>query len=151
MFRWTFLFVLAIAGLTTELRAEATPKLDATPTLEETVTAPELFDIEKLLLAATNAERVRYGRQPLEIDMKLVSTSRRHSAWMASSQVMQHGRYPVAENIATGQASVAEALRSWMNSSGHRANILNPNYRRLGVAGYVSNNGRIYWTQQFTN
>ena len=145
MFRSTLLLAVLVSALTSNLYAESTA------TLEETVTAPELFDIEKMLLEATNAERARYGRAPLEIDMNLVTTSRRHSAWMASRNSLQHGRYPVAENIATGQATVAEALRSWMNSSGHRANILNSGYRKLGVAGYVGSNGRIYWTQQFTN
>ena len=50
------------------------------------------------------------------------------------------------ENIARGQKSPKEVVDGWMNSSGHRANILNKSYTHIGV-GYVEN-GR-YWTQMF--
>ena len=50
------------------------------------------------------------------------------------------------ENIAKGQATPQAVVNAWMNSSGHRANILNKSYTRIGV-GYVAN-GR-YWTQMF--
>ncbi|WP_413773861.1 CAP domain-containing protein [Paenibacillus macerans] len=48
------------------------------------------------------------------------------------------------ENIAKGQRSAKEAVRDWMNSPGHKANILNPNYKLIGVGYY---NG--YWVQEF--
>ena len=48
-----------------------------------------------------------------------------------------------------GQNSSAEVINAWMNSSGHRANILNPSYTRIGVAAYVTPGGTIYWCQQF--
>ena len=54
------------------------------------------------------------------------------------------------ENIAWGQRSPEEVMNGWMNSSGHRANILNPNFKNIGVAYYVGSNGRTYWTQLFT-
>lgn len=41
-------------------------------------------------------------------------------------------------------------MNGWMNSSGHRANILNANFKNIGVAYYVGSNGRTYWTQLFT-
>jgi uncharacterized protein YkwD len=55
----------------------------------------------------------------------------------------------VAENIAMGQPSVRGVINSWMTSPGHRANILNARYRRLGVAAYRTPDGTIYWCQQF--
>ena len=55
----------------------------------------------------------------------------------------------MAENIAMGQRTSNEVLNSWMNSSGHRANILNRSYRRIGVAAYTTPQGTIYWCQQF--
>ncbi len=53
-----------------------------------------------------------------------------------------------AENIAYGQTTPEAVMSSWMNSSGHRANILNPNLKELGVGIYESN-GIIYWSQNF--
>ena len=48
-----------------------------------------------------------------------------------------------------GYATTGAAIGGWMGSSGHRANILNRSYRRIGVAAYQSNGGTIYWCQQF--
>ena len=48
-----------------------------------------------------------------------------------------------------GQPSASEAVRSWMNSSGHRANMLGSGYTRIGVAVAYSSNGTPYWCQQF--
>ncbi len=56
------------------------------------------------------------------------------------------------ENIAAGQNTPAEVMESWLNSPGHRANILNTNFNRIGVGCYQTNNVYgIYWTQCFTN
>ena len=52
------------------------------------------------------------------------------------------------ENIAWGQADPSAVMNSWMNSSGHKANILNSNYNKIGV-GVYQYNGRIYWVQLF--
>lgn len=53
------------------------------------------------------------------------------------------------ENIAYGQRTPQEVMNSWMNSQGHRANILNPNFTAIGV-GYVQNSSGVgYWTQLF--
>lgn len=107
-----------------------------------------LVGFEAEVIAQTNAQRARYGRAPLAVDHSLMSTSRAHAGWMARASSMQHGSYPVAENIAMGQRSATDALNSWMNSSGHRANILG-GYRTIGVAAYTSGNGTIFWCQQF--
>lgn len=53
------------------------------------------------------------------------------------------------ENIAYGQQTPAAVMNSWMNSSGHRANILNANFTTIGV-GYTVINGTPYWAQMFT-
>lgn len=53
------------------------------------------------------------------------------------------------ENIAYGQSSPDEVMTAWMNSAGHRANILNASFTRLGVGVYESG-GTLYWTQLFT-
>ena len=54
------------------------------------------------------------------------------------------------ENIAYGQRTPEEVMRGWMNSQGHRANILNPSFTSIGVGYYQSGNGTGYWTQLFT-
>ena len=54
------------------------------------------------------------------------------------------------ENIAKGYRSAESVMNGWMNSSGHRANILNVNFGKIGV-GYVETNGTTYWTQMFTD
>ncbi|NLK74862.1 MAG: hypothetical protein GX288_06175 [Clostridiales bacterium] len=55
------------------------------------------------------------------------------------------------ENIAYGQRTPQEVVTGWMNSPGHRANILNGNFGKIGIGVYQSSNGTIYWTQVFTN
>lgn len=54
------------------------------------------------------------------------------------------------ENIAWGQKSPEQVMNGWMNSDGHRANILNKNFRNLGVGYYQDENGTNYWVQLFT-
>lgn len=108
-----------------------------------------LLQVEHNLVVRTNAARARHGLPPLVVDRQLVKSARRHAAWMTRSHTLQHTRLPVAENIAMGQRTSAEALQSWMSSPGHRANILNPGYRRIGAAAYIARDGTIFWCQQF--
>lgn len=109
----------------------------------------QLNKFESAIVARTNAERARYGLRPLVVDRWLVQSARRHATWMTTRHTLQHTSAPVAENIAMGQASSAQAVQDWMNSSGHRANILNPSYRRIGAAAYTAPNGTTFWCQQF--
>ena len=54
------------------------------------------------------------------------------------------------ENIAAGQRTPEEVMNSWMNSSGHRANILNKNFDTIGIGFYEGGSYGTYWTQLFT-
>lgn len=54
------------------------------------------------------------------------------------------------ENIAWGQKSPEQVMNGWMNSEGHRANILNKNFKNIGVGYYQDANGVNYWVQLFT-
>ena len=54
------------------------------------------------------------------------------------------------ENIAYGQKTPQEVVTGWMNSPGHRANILKADFGKIGIGVYKSN-GVIYWSQLFTN
>ena len=109
----------------------------------------DLHPIEARVIEKTNAQRARHGLRPLRVDFSLLRSARRHAAWMTHSQNLTHTNHAVGENIAMGQSSSSEVLNSWMNSSGHRANILNPDYTRIGVAAYTTPGGTIYWCQQF--
>ena len=117
--------------------------------VSKSISAPEIHPVEAKIIERTNEERARRGLRPLLLDMRLMRSARRHNSWMARSGAFQHGNAPVAENIAMGQQDSAQAMNSWMNSSGHRANILNASYTKIGVSAYRSRNGQIYWTQQF--
>jgi uncharacterized protein YkwD len=108
------------------------------------------YPVELEIATKTNAERARHGLPALELDPTLVQTSRNHAWWMTRNNNLQHGNYPVAENIAMGQSSSQQVVHDWMNSSGHRANILDRRHRRLGVAAYTTRSGTIYWCQQFS-
>ncbi|HBO45523.1 MAG TPA: hypothetical protein DD670_16645 [Planctomycetaceae bacterium] len=109
----------------------------------------KLIAIEKNIVKYTNDQRKSHGLPPLEVDVTLVESARRHAIWMTRNRRLQHTSQPVAENIAVGYPSSESVVRGWMNSSGHRANILNRSHRRIGVAAYVTASGTIYWCQQF--
>lgn len=117
----------------------------------EPAESPEfsLITVEENILELTNKERTSRGLPPLVIDESLVKSAREHANWMASRRTMQHTRKPVGENIAMGQADSTQAVRTWMNSPPHRANILSRAWNRVGAAAYTSPEGRIYWCLQF--
>jgi uncharacterized protein YkwD len=103
---------------------------------------------EATVVAQTNAARARNGLPPLAVDPSLMNRARNHARWMAGSHNLAHGS-GVAENIAMGQTSASEAVSSWMNSSGHRSNMLDGGHTRIGVGVAYSSNGTAYWCQQF--
>jgi uncharacterized protein YkwD len=53
------------------------------------------------------------------------------------------------ENIAMGQKTPQEVMTAWMNSEGHRKNILNSSFTEIGIGIAKDKNGRLYWTQMF--
>ncbi len=107
-----------------------------------------LSPVESAIIARTNAARSQRGQPPLTPDGSLMQGARRQARWMAGSQTLEHGQ-GVAENIGMGQTSAAEAVSSWMNSSGHRANILDSGHTKIGVAMARAADGSAYWCQQF--
>lgn len=118
------------------------------------------------VLNLVNQERAKVGLSPLTLSEKLTSIANTKAKDMADNNYFSHTSptygspfdmlkkfgvsYSYAgENIAAGQRSAQEVMNSWMNSSGHKANILNKNYTELGV-GYVK--GGSYgteWVQLF--
>ena len=127
----------------------AKPQAGAQQHVAKKVVTPEIHPLENAIVQRTNQERVRRGLRPLAVDFGLLASARKHAAWMTRRQSLRHTNQPVAENIAMGQNSSDEVVRDWMNSPGHRANILNASYSRIGVAAYTSSSGTVYWCQQF--
>jgi len=109
----------------------------------------ELRPVEENIVKHTNSARAKFGLASLEIDHDLMQSARQHAKWMAQNHNLVHSSRPVAENIAMGQESSKEAVGCWMNSSGHRANILSRGHRRIGVASARTANGTVFWCQQF--
>lgn len=118
---------------------------------------------EQKVVELTNQEREKYGLAPLKFDEKLAEVARKKSQDMADQDYFDHTSptygspfdmmeqfaisYQTAgENIARGQFTPEEVVQAWMDSEGHRANILNPNYTDIGV-GFVKDG--IIWTQEF--
>jgi uncharacterized protein YkwD len=118
------------------------------PTTQAQQQELELHSVEMQVIEHTNKQRARYGLRPLRVDFGLIRSARRHTQWMTHNHSLQHSAGH-AENIAMGQNSPSEVLNTWMNSSGHRANILNAGYTRIGVAAYRTPQGTTYWCQQF--
>lgn len=120
---------------------------------------------ESQVLALVNKERAAAGCSPVTANDRLTRAADDYSDVMASSGVMSHTgpdgstmttRVEAAgykwstlgENIAQGQADAASVMKSWMNSPGHRANILNCSFKELGVGVHFGDGGP-WWTQNF--
>jgi len=146
------------------------PLLMSTPTLagqtaDERATAQRVVEL-------VNAERKKVGCPALTIDPQLTAAAQAHSANMESRHFFSHvdpdGKQPwdrmlkagyryriAAENIGAGFSTPEAMVRGWMNSPGHRENILNCKLEDTGV-GYVRDavegpplRWRYYWTQDF--
>jgi uncharacterized YkwD family protein len=137
-------------------------------TTAKTVSPTANVSFEEKVAQLVNIEREKNGLQPLTFDSSISKVARAKSKDMADNNYFAHQSptYGSAgdmlsnfgikwsawgENIASGQNTPEEVVNAWMNSEGHRANILSPNFGKIGV-GYVTNtSGTPYWTQLFTN
>ena len=136
---------------------------DNTNTNEESSTTGEVSAFEQEVLDLTNAEREKYGLQPLTLDTELSKVARVKSEDMAANNYFDHtsptygtpfemmkqfgiSYTSAAENIAQGQTTPAQVVQAWMNSQGHRKNILNSSYTHIGIGHAADGN---YWTQMF--
>ena len=104
---------------------------------------------ESQLVEKTNEARATNGLPPLVIDCRLMGSARRHARRLARDMALYHST-GVAENVASGQPHASDAVVVWLHSPGHRANMLNRGYRKVGVAGFVGPDGKAYWVQQFS-
>ncbi|AOR31329.1 hypothetical protein BFF78_10035 [Streptomyces fodineus] len=115
------------------------------------------------IVQLVNAERAKVGCHPLTVNAALMKAAQAHSADMAAHQNMSHtgsdGSSPgdritragyawsaYGENVAYGYATADQVMTGWMNSPGHRANILDCSFKEIGVG--LAQPGS-YWTQDF--
>jgi uncharacterized protein YkwD len=131
---------------------------------------PEELTFEEQVVALTNQQRLAHGCDPVSMETRLRVAAQGHSADMALNDFFSHtgsnGSSPwdrilaqgysfstAGENIAAGYPSPESVVAGWMNSSGHRANILDCGFIHIGVGYYYLQNdtGNVnyhhYWTQ----
>lgn len=132
---------------------------------------PEVSDTEEptvaeQVLALVNAERAKHGLNALTLSKEVTRVAVIKAEDMAESAYFDHtsptygtpfemlsdfgiSYKSAGENIAAGQQTPEDVMNSWMNSEGHRANILNASYTELGVGIAYGGSYGIYWVQMF--
>jgi uncharacterized protein YkwD len=153
----TLALLLGVAGVTVPLRAEG----EAGASIERTERVSTLLEL-------ANAQRAKAGLQPLRANSQLMQAAQTQAEQTASARQLQHvlpdAKYPRpedrlvasgypwrawAENIAFGQRTPSDAVEAWMQSPGHRKNLLNPRYTELGTGVAIDATGRPYYVQVF--
>jgi uncharacterized YkwD family protein len=137
------------------------PTAEVQPNVTETPGALSAY--EQKVVELTNQERAKNGLPALQVDLTLSKMAHEKSRDMSANGYFSHTsptygspfdmmkKYGISyryagENIAMGQRTPEEVVKAWMNSEGHRKNILSPNFNTIGV-GYVAQGN--YWTQEF--
>ena len=170
----TVLFAIFLVVLPTvsTFAQEAPANPAATGPSDETLSLAPLADVadpaqpfRERVIELTNTQRQAQNLLPLSENSALTSAAQGHADWMASSGCFDHvcPDEPLvdarllqagyswswwAENIAFGYPTPEQVVDGWMNSPGHRANILNPNLREIGV-GVILDGKRPYWVEDF--
>lgn len=142
------------SNTTTETPATQTPTIET----ETKSYAQQVVDL-------VNVERAKEGLAALTIDANVAKAAtvrageiqtrfehvRPDGSGFVTALKEQGVTYKGAgENIAWGQRTPQEVVTAWMNSAGHRANIMNPNYVKIGVGNTQNSSGTQYWVQIFT-
>ena len=149
---------------TPQQKPESTPSKPSTTPEQKPST--DFSSYQQQVLDLVNAERTKRGISALTLDSNLSSVATKKSQDMVNKNYFDHTSptygspfdmmkqfgisYRTAgENIAKGQKTPQEVVTAWMNSEGHRKNILNPNFTNLGVGIAKDSKGTTYWTQMF--
>lgn len=133
------------------------------------ITVPNIDEIKALeneVIRLVNSERAKKGLPALKANWQVSRVARYKSQDMIDRNYFSHTSptygspfrmlesfgisfSAAGENIAMGLRTPSEVMRAWMESPGHRANILNPSYNEIGVGLAKSSRGVCYWTQMF--
>jgi len=171
-------FSVSISGTAASLIGENTISFDAAGAItitvkasngitgKQTITIIDLADYAEEVFRLTNIERANEGLPPFSKKSALTKTAevRAEEIIKLFSHDRPDGRdcftafdennvdYSRAgENIAAGQKTPAEVVQAWMNSPGHRDSILKIEFGHMGVGITMDDNGRLYWSQNFTD
>ena len=158
--------------ITTERPTETTTHITIERPIETTTQNTEkpnnndsILSIETEVVRLVNVERSKAGLPALQIDQEVSKVARLKSEDMAKKNYFNHTSptygspfemlkkfnitYKTAgENIAKGQKTAESVVNAWMNSEGHRKNILSSSFTHIGV-GYATKGSTPYWTQMF--
>lgn len=134
--------------------------VSAAQTYSVTVTSKEKYQMAYQALTLINKERTKNGLSSLKMDKSLLDAAMQRSA--EQRILFDHVRPDgtdcftafdwqncAAENIAFGQTSASDVCETWMNSAGHRGNILTADFKSTGI-GCAYIDGTYYWTQVFS-
>ncbi|HWQ79367.1 MAG TPA: CAP domain-containing protein, partial [Anaerovoracaceae bacterium] len=141
----------------------------AAPATDNETAAPasaNLGDYEQQVVNLVNQERAAAGLPALKVNTQLAAVAEKKAEDLRDNNYFDHNSpvygspfdmmkqfgisYTAAgENIAKGQKTPADVMNGWMNSSGHRANILNADYTEIGVGFVTDSSGTTYWVQHF--
>lgn len=144
--------------------APAAPAKDTAPAAPSASAA--LGNYEQQVVDLVNKERASAGLPALKVNTKLAAVAEKKAEDLRDKNYFDHQSptygspfdmmkqfgitYTSAgENIAKGQKTPQEVMNGWMNSPGHRANILNSSYTEIGVGYVTDSNGTTYWVQHF--
>ncbi|MEM8534333.1 MAG: S8 family serine peptidase [Chloroflexota bacterium] len=142
------------------------PDPTTTPPQPTATQPPDSSNEAERVFELVNQERTSRGLAPLTMSDKLTEAAQVHSDDMAENNRLSHTGsdgstvgdrvsrtdyvwQTVGENIAWNYTTPESVMEGWMNSSGHRANILRENYTEIGVALATNSRGEPYWTQVF--
>ena len=150
---------------TPENKPEITPPSEDTSTPENKPEADKELTFAEQVVELVNQERTKAGLNAVTLDKTIASAAlvrakeietsfshtRPNGSKFSTALTEQGVTFKGAgENIAWGQKSPEAVMQAWMNSEGHRANILNKNFTKIGVGYYQNASGRNFWTQLFT-
>ncbi|WP_326560445.1 CAP domain-containing protein [Micromonospora sp. NBC_01796] len=143
----------------------ARPTPSRTPSRAPKATSGGADSREAQVVEIVNQERAANGCSSVSMNNKLAEAARLHSEDQAAHDKMSHDgsdgssfvdrakeagyNNPMSENVAMGYASPTAVMDGWMNSQGHRTNILNCDAKAIGVGIAANSAGRLYWTQMF--
>lgn len=157
------------AGLSEIISANPQIKNPALIYPGQKLTIPSIKDVKALeneVIRLVNVERSKQGLPALKANWQLSRCARFKSQDMIDKNYFAHQSptygspfkmmesfglkfSSAGENIAWGQRTPEEVMNTWMNSPGHRSNILSTSYDEIGVGVAKDAQGRIYWTQMF--
>lgn len=166
------LIILSLTGISaksaiaTNTSTTKQAQVTSAPTIAQLVRSNTSFEVE--LLRLTNIERQKVGLSPLKLSSRLGRSAQNHAADMARNNYFSHtGRNGssisdramangykysfLGENIAAGKTTPEGTIRQWMNSPGHRANILKREFTEIGFGytNFSSSRYQHYWVQVF--